>query len=337
MKYKTSRILVLLAAAAVALSAAGCSGNKKESSPAEEPSEQSAAVSQTVSTAEGSDTTEQTSKSPTDDLTGYWSTENENGYINVRIMDNGDAVIMSDMLEHAVLGKWSLSGKALTLTFNGEKYEYELKDGSFVSKDGKEVLKRGAISPSARSGEASGETSFPEEKDMEGTWSSSYNGETVDLRLSKGGSAMITNSSHTGETYGKWVFLEDRLTLFVNDVVSEFRLEDGSLTNVSDPQNVFTRGSAAQMSEESRGGYTEGDIYGQWAWADGSGMVVFMTFTDDGMVQITGTDIEGTIVGLWQFEAAKVTIDIKGEPKVYNYNGAFLIADGNEDELFYKT
>ena len=339
MKYRSAIILAALAAAAlIAFSASGCKGNDNKETSAEESSQTSAAASQPAQKTESSDTSEQMSKSFSDDLTGYWSFQNEDGYINVRLMENGDAVIGSNHLEHSVLGKWSLSGKKLTLSFSGEKYEYEFKDGGFVSGDNKETLSRGAVSPSAWSaGETSSEVSFPEEKDMEGTWKSSYNGETVNLQLSAGGTAVISNSSHTGETYGKWVFLENRLTLFVNDTVSEFRYEGGNFINESDPQNIFTREAASQTSEDSKWGYKDSDIYGKWAWADGAGKVVFMTFTDDGMVQITGTDIEGTIVGLWELNEAKVTIEIKGEPKVYSYNGAFLIAEENENELFYKT
>ena len=144
MKFRSSWILAALAAALIVLSAAGCSGNKKGEASADESSQTSTAASQPVSKEESSDVSGQTSKSFADDLTGYWSSENENAYVNVRLMENGDAVIGSNLLEHSVLGKWSLSGKKLTLSFSGEKTEYEYKEGGFAEKSARRRSSRKA-------------------------------------------------------------------------------------------------------------------------------------------------------------------------------------------------
>ena len=335
---QTVKKTALLAAAVLTvLSLAACknSGEQTVSNGSSEASEVSVV---SVSESQPSEKEKQESgASLAEQLLGFWTSEDENGYINVKIIENGDAIVSSNALTHSVLGKWSLSGKKLTLTFEGSTTVMEYKDGVFVCGDGKTTFKKGTTSPAKWSGQTSEEeSSSVSEKELVGTWSCTYGGETVDMRLMENGTSMMTYSSRTGETYGKWAFLDNKLTLFVNGETVEMTYQGEKLISDSDEQLVFTKKGSSQTSEQSRSGYQTSDIYGKWAYGNGE-LVVFMTFTDDGMVQITGSEIEGTVVGLWELNDNKVTVSVKGVPKVYTYNGAFLISVEDENELFYKT
>lgn len=165
-------------------------------------------------------------------VVGSWYISRNGNIMVLSLNENGNVVANATELAHPLVGSWTVSGSAVTITLAGENNIYHYIDDKLVSDNNpSEALERYMHTYEGIS------------EALMGGWTFTNGTDYANISLYEDGTMVLETNSLDERLTGTWTVSGNQVTLSISGGNSVYEYVNNTLVNTLDPAQTFVRGT----------------------------------------------------------------------------------------------